>query len=739
VVTGVIETTAPAAPVAPAEPAHEAVVSDADVAAETIAQNGAVAEAETAMPAISEDVVAGEEVVAAEAGAVDEAASEAASDATSAPEAVLEAAPEEAVTSEAAEAAEAGEEVDEVRPIVTAELSADDEVETAPADGENESEELMPLPVNAVVAEKYLIQSQLHASPERNLYRVVARQQQRCGTCGRLSDIDADTCYACDKPLDGQPAAEFYLMAESFKPEALVQDPELMKRHLYHPSLVPVVDFFNYKPYGRTRYFAVAEPRGGVRLSQLSLPRPATQVLTWAMQLADALDYLHNQGVVGAGAEADDILVQGDRASLASLQNAQAATGDEETLREQRSMDLARLAGTIYEAFTGSPATLTPEGVLPVPAGAPEQMSATFRAAIEPVQGAARPISVAQWRDMLAVALQAITELERPGRPVSFMAAHLTSVGRLREQNQDSYGVVEFSQASEERPYYLGLYVIADGLGGHKGGEIASALAVQTFTGEIMSRVLSPLASASGERALPSNEAILQALTRGTQAANDRIFKSRNNRQNDMGTTLVTVLLTGGKLYAANVGDSRLYILSKLPEQVEETTALDATRPLVMGTSPLATSLYLQGRGELNDGTPADTIPVDRSEGFALQQVSVDHSLVHRLVELGQLDAEEAKVHPHRNFIYRSLGGPPPIEVDTFVRTLRPGERVLLCSDGLNSMVEDVDIENALKEEPTPAEACRRLVELANEAGGHDNITTIVIDVLDYLPYTEPL
>jgi PPM family protein phosphatase len=110
---------------------------------------------------------------------------------------------------------------------------------------------------------------------------------------------------------------------------------------------------------------------------------------------------------------------------------------------------------------------------------------------------------------------------------------------------------------------------------------------------------------------------------------------------------------------------------------------------------------------------------------------------VHRLVELGQLEPEEAKVHPHRNFIYRSLGGPPPIEVDTFVRTLKPGERLLLCSDGLNSMVEDDVIANTLRNEPNPAEACRALVELANEAGGHDNITTIVIDVLDYLPYTE--
>jgi PPM family protein phosphatase len=633
--------------------------------------------------------------------------------------------------------AEAGMEATEVeavqttgRTVVTSDLEAD-------LEAEDESEELLPMPVGTEVAGKYQVQSQLHASHERNLYRVVATGQQRCATCGRLSSTQEETCYACNSALEGHAPAEFYLMAESFRPEALVQDPELMARHLYHPSLVPVVDFFSHKPQNRTRYYAVAEPRGGVRLSQLSLPRPATQVLTWAMQLADALDYLHNQGVVGAGAEADDILVQGDRASLASLQNATSARIEGNALQEQRSMDLARLAGTIYEAYTGSPATLTPEGVLPVPTGAPEQMSSAFRAAIEPVQGTARPISVAQWRDMLAAALNAIGELERPGRPVSFMSAHLSSVGRLREQNQDSYGVVEFVQASEERPYYLALYVVADGLGGHKGGEIASALAVQTFAGDIMGRVLAPLAAASGERTLPSNEAILQAMTKAVQAANDRIYKMRTTRGNDMGTTLVATLLAGGKVYVANVGDSRLYILTKAPEQVEETAALDATRPLNVGTSPLAADLYLQGRADLGMIGSSLGHVIDRTEGYDLTQVSIDHSLVHRLVELGQLEPEEAKVHPHRNFIYRSLGGPPPIEVDTFVRTLKPGERLLLCSDGLNSMVEDDVIANTLRNEPNPAEACRALVELANEAGGHDNITTIVIDVLDYLPYTE--
>jgi serine/threonine protein phosphatase PrpC len=151
------------------------------------------------------------------------------------------------------------------------------------------------------------------------------------------------------------------------------------------------------------------------------------------------------------------------------------------------------------------------------------------------------------------------------------------------------------------------------------------------------------------------------------------------------------------------------------------------------GTAPLGSTASLEESDEARETPPDDG---ERDE-FQLTQVSVDHSLVHRLVELGQLDAEEAKVHPHRNFIYRSLGGPPPIDVDTFVRTLHPGDRLLLCSDGLNSMIEDEAIENVLATEQDPTEACRKLVDLANEAGGHDNISTIMVDITDYLPLPE--
>ncbi|MFL5735392.1 MAG: PP2C family protein-serine/threonine phosphatase, partial [Chloroflexia bacterium] len=455
-----------------------------------------------------------------------------------------------------------------------------------------------------------------------------------------------------------------------------------------------------------------------------------------------------------------------DMASLASLQNARIADGDSPDRIQLQSMDLARLASTIYEAYTGHPAAMSPEGILPMPSQAPEKVAAVFRSAIEPVQGIAPPISAGQWREQVSSALVAITELEQPGRPVQFVSAHVTDVGRLRDQNQDSYAMSEVVQSSVENPVRLALYVVADGMGGHKGGEIASALAAQTFISEVMARVLAPLASVSGERPALTNDAIMQGLVRALQNANDRIYKARDNRQNDMGTTLVAALITGGKAYAINVGDSRFYMYTRRERPSEPPAPkvnIDATSPLDIGTAPLKedkvplkkdTTLLDENKGrgrkkqttlldqeaapvqpETGDGE--ETATQERQSDYALTQISVDHSLVHRLVELGQLDPEEAKVHPHRNFIYRSLGGPPPIDVDTFVRTLHPGDRLLLCSDGLNSMLEDDQIEAVLASEPDPDVAAHRLIDLANEAGGHDNITAIVVDITDYLPLPE--
>jgi PPM family protein phosphatase len=226
-----------------------------------------------------------------------------------------------------------------------------------------------------------------------------------------------------------------------------------------------------------------------------------------------------------------------------------------------------------------------------------------------------------------------------------------TDVGLVREGNEDSYLV---------RPP---LYVVADGMGGHLAGDIASATAVEKIENSITADP-------------PRTEQALIALVR---SANAEVFERarKDSSMSGMGTTCTLLLVDGETGHIAHVGDSRAYI-------------------------------YHDGR---------------------LQQVTEDHTLVNRMVQEGRLSAESAVHHPQRNVITRALGIEENVDVDTFTLDLNEGDRLLLCSDGLSSMVPPEDIESVLQTERDPDAAAGRLIDLANESGGEDNITVIIVDI----------
>lgn len=221
-----------------------------------------------------------------------------------------------------------------------------------------------------------------------------------------------------------------------------------------------------------------------------------------------------------------------------------------------------------------------------------------------------------------------------------------TDTGLVRDHNEDAFLV--------EAP----LFAVADGMGGHKGGEVASRIALQTME---ESRGSDDVALAEAVR--EANRAVLDA------AAGDRDLSG-------MGTTLTALVAKDDGIDLAHVGDSRAYLL--------------------------------------RDG--------------ALRQLTEDHTLVHRMVQEGRLTEEEAKIHPHRSILTRALGVESDIQVDGAAVQIEPGDRVLLCSDGLTSMVPDERIHHVLEEHPDPQEASAALVRVANEAGGQDNITVMVLD-----------
>jgi PPM family protein phosphatase len=233
----------------------------------------------------------------------------------------------------------------------------------------------------------------------------------------------------------------------------------------------------------------------------------------------------------------------------------------------------------------------------------------------------------------------------------------MTDIGRMRKNNED-----RFLSAG-------GLAAVADGMGGHRAGEVASAIAMEE---------LATLEHA-GPWANPAQAG--EALRAAYLRANRRIREAAagNKELDGMGTTMVALLEDGDSVYLANVGDSRAYLLRN---------------------------------GELS-------------------QVTVDHTLVQELIDEGRLRPEEAERHPQRSIITRALGVEAEVEVDLFTYKLQPGDRLLLCSDGLSGVVGEAKIRNVLLRVPNPQDAAERLVTMANEGGGPDNITVMVLDTED--------
>jgi serine/threonine protein phosphatase PrpC len=241
--------------------------------------------------------------------------------------------------------------------------------------------------------------------------------------------------------------------------------------------------------------------------------------------------------------------------------------------------------------------------------------------------------------------------------------ASLSDRGRVRQNNEDA-SAVYVPDTPEELADRGAVFVVADGMGGHRGGEIASRIAVRTIIA---------FYSANSE------EDRSHALARAFREANKTIIEESvaDSTLFGMGTTCTALAVYRGRAYLAHVGDSRAY-------------------------------LWRAG---------------------ALAQITRDHSLVGEMVRSGILSDEDARSHPKRNVITKSLGAQDEISADMpAALDLSPGDTFLLCSDGLTTYLSDADIADVLRAS-APTEACKKMVKMANEAGGRDNITVLVVKV----------
>jgi serine/threonine protein phosphatase PrpC len=245
-----------------------------------------------------------------------------------------------------------------------------------------------------------------------------------------------------------------------------------------------------------------------------------------------------------------------------------------------------------------------------------------------------------------------------------------TNVGRVRSHNEDSSLTFESSQDSDESVATLGLFILADGMGGHQAGEVASSLAVRIVANSIIRDIYLPylMNGAPSSDQTPLTDALQGAVETANMAVHNQVPGS--------GTTLTCALVIESRAYLAHVGDSRAY-------------------------------LYYNQQ---------------------LKQVTHDHSYVDKLVEMGQLTVEAAAVHPQRNVLYRAVGQGDQLEIDLHMIDLPPNSRLLLCCDGLWGMLTDAIITEILASAQTPQDACDQLIAAANEAGGKDNITAVIAE-----------
>ena len=233
-----------------------------------------------------------------------------------------------------------------------------------------------------------------------------------------------------------------------------------------------------------------------------------------------------------------------------------------------------------------------------------------------------------------------------------------TDIGMVRSINQDS---IFFSDKSVGK--LPNLYIVADGMGGHKAGDYASAHAVSWFV------------EYAKECKYTNPITIMKT---GIAKVNDMLLEmsATHSELNGMGTTFVSAVIVENKMYVANIGDSRLYVIHQ---------------------------------GET-------------------KQITLDHSLVEELIRTGQLDRRRVRFHPEKNIITRALGTGKEAVPDFFEITLQNDERVLLCSDGLTNMVEDDEIGTIVMGQRFVDKICERLIERANYYGGKDNIGVVVVE-----------
>lgn len=488
----------------------------------------------------------------------------------------------------------------------------------------------------------------------------------------RVADGAGVACASCGRPLPAHRPEHPVLLARETQDLAVFAVlAELAKRPVEHPAVVVPVETFTETAFGPDRAIVVY-PEVANRLSDLPVePPPLERVLSWGAGLAQGLAAVHDRDVVLAGVSPQMVQVDATDARWLCFDHVAALPDDGDNGVQQRTTtDVRDLSCLIVAAATGTHYAVCDGGAGAARAGmlekAREIPDPAGRVLSQVIKSTGRLLAA----DFAVALLRAREDILR-SREVRYTICSHTDVGRHRKLNEDSLLALDLSSTGESGPAALSVVAVADGVGGHAAGDVASRLTVTALN----QRAESLKADLATGQSLDPQTWIAEA----AKAANESVLTERQAMESDMGSTLVMALVDGPQATVLNVGDSRAYWL----------------RP------------------------------------SGIQQVTKDHSLVQRLVDIGQLTPEEARHHPQKSVIYRVMGDTLQLGYDLFDFELDPGHALLLCSDGLSDLVEDRMLWQIWRDTPELEDACEHLVDLANEAGGYDNITVVILQIED--------
>lgn len=525
------------------------------------------------------------------------------------------------------------------------------------APGETGAASLVP----ATRLDGYVIERVLRASPAETIYLARAIPEE---------EVE-------DSPF-GAPPPDLYVTISERPQGSYANVEHMVGLGLHHPRLLAPLAVHSQEG----RDYLIVEARvgddGGLAPTVGQGARlPAAAALTACAGLADALSYLHRNGVAHLHVTPDVVTVFQGRAYLGGLEMAEDIGGggqESEGLFARDANFLARTLGVLADTPTSGPDEDRPRESLRQivehgEAGGftgPEQLAASCASGVQAIP-------------MLPTSANAAAR-------VSLVYNSATSVGRVRSENQDACATALFDVHDDQaHGVPLGVFLVADGMGGEARGELASRIAARTVVAEFTRNFLLPLISGPAARAIedapelgmdePPAERLSRALARAVEAANRQVRNLARKLEQTTGTTMTALAIYGTRAAVAHVGDSRAYVL----------------------------------------------------RGDRMVQLTDDHSVLARLQAMDHPLLSDPEIFVPRSMLYRSLGQEDDTGPDTLDFTLAPGDRFLLCSDGLWDDLDPQVIAHALAEASEPLECCETLIAHANAAGGSDNSTAVVV------------